>query len=131
MGLLDKILGHDVAWFLKKAKKYADNHDLGEALHLVNEAEKIAKTDAENNDIKDVRNDIEHRTYLLAVEQTKEYLRGHMHQNVQNSVDRALRYAHNEEEARDIISKHREYEALKLRLQMSEEVIYDETEEKK
>lgn len=40
-------------------------------------------------------------------------------------------YARNEEEARDIISKHREYEALKLRLQMSEEVIYDETEEKK
>ena len=40
-------------------------------------------------------------------------------------------YAHNEDEARDIINKHREYENLRLRLQMSEEVIYDETDNKK
>ena len=40
-------------------------------------------------------------------------------------------YAHNEDEAREIINKHREYETLRLRLQMSEEVIYDETEGKK
>lgn len=36
-------------------------------------------------------------------------------------------YAHTEDEAKDIISKHREYESLRLRLQMNEEVIYDET----
>lgn len=36
-------------------------------------------------------------------------------------------YARTEEEARDIISKHREYETLRARLQMDEEVIYDET----
>lgn len=36
-------------------------------------------------------------------------------------------YAHTEDEAKDIINKHREYESLRLRLQMNEEVIYDET----
>ena len=36
-------------------------------------------------------------------------------------------YARTEEEARDIINKHREYETLRARLQMDEEVIYDET----
>ena len=40
-------------------------------------------------------------------------------------------YAGSEEEAREIIDTHREYETLRLRLQMDEEVIYDETEEKK
>lgn len=40
-------------------------------------------------------------------------------------------YARSEEAARKIIETHRQYEELKLRLQMSEEVIYDETEEKK
>ena len=40
-------------------------------------------------------------------------------------------YAHNIEEAQKIINEHREYETLRLRLQMNEEVIYDETEEKK
>ena len=36
-------------------------------------------------------------------------------------------YAPTEDEARSIISKHREYEELKERLQMTEDVIYDET----
>ena len=36
-------------------------------------------------------------------------------------------YAKTEEEARKLIETHREYESLRLRLQMSEEVIYDET----
>ena len=40
-------------------------------------------------------------------------------------------YAPTEATARDIISKHREYEELRKRLQMNEEVIYDETEEPK
>lgn len=40
-------------------------------------------------------------------------------------------YAKTEEEAKKIVETHREYEALRLRLQMSEEVIYDETEEPK
>lgn len=40
-------------------------------------------------------------------------------------------YAGSEEEAREIIATHREYETLRLRLQMDEEVIYDETEERK
>lgn len=40
-------------------------------------------------------------------------------------------YAHNEDEAREIINTHREYESLRLRLQMFEEVIYDETDNKK
>ena len=40
-------------------------------------------------------------------------------------------YAQTEEEARKIVEKHREYEALKERLQMSEEIIYDETGEVK
>ena len=38
-------------------------------------------------------------------------------------------YSRSEEEARETIERHREYEALRLRLQMSEEVIYDETGE--
>ena len=40
-------------------------------------------------------------------------------------------YAETEEDARKIIETHREYETLRLRLQMSEEVIYDETSETK
>ena len=40
-------------------------------------------------------------------------------------------YAKTEEAAKKIIETHRMYEELKLRLQMSEEVIYDETEDKK
>lgn len=36
-------------------------------------------------------------------------------------------YAETEDEARKIVETHREYETLRLRLQMSEEVIYDET----
>ena len=40
-------------------------------------------------------------------------------------------YAPTEERAKEIIEEHREMEELKKRLQMSEEVIYDETEEKK
>ena len=40
-------------------------------------------------------------------------------------------YAPTEDAARDIINKHREYEELRKRLQMNEEVIYDETEEPK
>lgn len=36
-------------------------------------------------------------------------------------------YAETEDEARKIVETHREYEKLRLRLQMSEEVIYDET----
>lgn len=36
-------------------------------------------------------------------------------------------YAKTEEEARKLIETHREYESLRLKLQMSEEVIYDET----
>ena len=40
-------------------------------------------------------------------------------------------YAETEEEARKIVETHREYETLRLRLQMSEEVIYDETSETK
>lgn len=36
-------------------------------------------------------------------------------------------YANTEEEAKKIVETHREYETLRLRLQMSEEVIYDET----
>ena len=40
-------------------------------------------------------------------------------------------YAPNEEKARDIINKHRQYEELRKRLQMNEEIIYDETEVKK
>lgn len=39
-------------------------------------------------------------------------------------------YAPTEEEARKIVEKHREYEELKERLQMTEDIIYDETEEK-
>lgn len=39
-------------------------------------------------------------------------------------------YAKTEEEARKLVETHREYESLRLRLQMSEEVIYDETIEK-
>ena len=39
-------------------------------------------------------------------------------------------YAQTEDEARKIVEKHREYEELKERLQMTEDVIYDETEEK-
>ena len=39
-------------------------------------------------------------------------------------------YAETEDEARKIVETHREYETLRMRLQMSEEVIYDETEEK-
>ena len=38
-------------------------------------------------------------------------------------------YSRSEEEARETIERHREYEVLRLRLQMSEEVIYDETGE--
>lgn len=40
-------------------------------------------------------------------------------------------YAKTEDEARKIVETHREYETLRLRLQMSEEVIYDETAETK
>lgn len=40
-------------------------------------------------------------------------------------------YAKTEEEAMKIVQTHREYETLRLRLQMSEEVIYDETAETK
>lgn len=40
-------------------------------------------------------------------------------------------YAKTEEAAKKIIETHRMYEELKLRLQMSEEVIYDETDDKK
>jgi len=40
-------------------------------------------------------------------------------------------YAKTEEEAMKIVETHREYETLRLRLQMSEEVIYDETAETK
>ena len=36
-------------------------------------------------------------------------------------------YAKTEEEARKLVETHREYESLRLKLQMSEEVIYDET----
>ena len=39
-------------------------------------------------------------------------------------------YAETEEEARKIVEKHREYEQLKERLQMTEDVIYDEMEVK-
>ena len=39
-------------------------------------------------------------------------------------------YAKTEDEARKIIENHREYETLRLRLQMNEEIIYDETGEK-
>lgn len=39
-------------------------------------------------------------------------------------------YAETEEKAKEIVARHREYEELRLRLQMDEEVIYDETEEK-
>ena len=39
-------------------------------------------------------------------------------------------YADSEDDARKIIEEHREYEELKRRLQMTEEIIYDETEEK-
>lgn len=40
-------------------------------------------------------------------------------------------YAKSEDEAKDIVKRHREYEELRKRLQMNEEVIYDETEEEK
>lgn len=40
-------------------------------------------------------------------------------------------YAPTEEKAKEIVERHREYEELRLRLQMNEEVIYDETENKK
>ena len=40
-------------------------------------------------------------------------------------------YALTEEKAKEIINKHRQYEELRKRLQMNEEVIYDETEGKK
>ena len=36
-------------------------------------------------------------------------------------------YAPTEEEAKEIIAQHREFEELRKRLQMTEEVIYDET----
>ena len=39
-------------------------------------------------------------------------------------------YADSEEDAKKIVEEHREYEELKRRLQMTEEIIYDETEEK-
>ena len=40
-------------------------------------------------------------------------------------------YAKTEEEAMKIVETHKEYETRRLRLQMSEEVIYDETAETK
>lgn len=40
-------------------------------------------------------------------------------------------YAPTEEKAREIIEKHREYEELRKRFQMNEEIIYDETKEEK
>lgn len=40
-------------------------------------------------------------------------------------------YAENENDAREIINTHREYESLRARLQMTEDVIYDETDDKK
>jgi hypothetical protein len=40
-------------------------------------------------------------------------------------------YAENENDAREIINTHREYESLRTRLQMTEDVIYDETDDKK
>jgi hypothetical protein len=39
-------------------------------------------------------------------------------------------YSQTLEKAKTIIENHREYETLRLRLQMDEEVIYDETGEK-
>ena len=35
-----------------------------------------------------------------------------------------------EEEAKEFIKRHKEYEELRIRLLMTEEIIYDETEEK-
>ena len=35
-----------------------------------------------------------------------------------------------EEAAKTFIEKHREYESLRIRFQLSEDIIYDETEEK-
>ncbi len=98
MGFLDRLLGHDTEYFIKKAKKYATAEDFGEALNCIREAEKIAKSDAEKSSIKDAKFDIEHGAYLLAVEQAKEYMRGHMSQNAQNAVDRAVRFAHSDDE---------------------------------
>lgn len=40
-------------------------------------------------------------------------------------------FAPSEEKAREIIETHREYEELRKRLQMTEDVIYDETKETK
>lgn len=40
-------------------------------------------------------------------------------------------YSQTEDKAREIIIKHREYEELRKRLQMNEEIIYDETGEEK
>ena len=98
MGFLDSLLGHDTAWFLKKAKQNADHKDFGEALNLLRKAEKAAKTDSEKDEIHAVKLDVEHKTYMLAVEQAKNYMRGHMHKNAQNAIDRALRFAHSDEE---------------------------------
>lgn len=39
-------------------------------------------------------------------------------------------YSETEDGAKDIIAKHRQYEELRKRLQMTEDIIYDETEEK-
>ena len=102
MGILDAIFGGDTAWSIKKAHKMADGYNPGEALALLKKAEKKAKSDKEKEDIAQAREAIEHKAYLMAVEQAKDYMRGHMHQNAQNAIDRAVRYAHSEEEREQV-----------------------------
>ena len=102
MGLLDAIFGGDTEWYIKKANKLASQSNPGEALVLLKKAEKKAKSGADTEKIDQARKEIEHTAYLMAVEQAKSYMRGHMHQNAQNAIDRAVRFAHTEEERESV-----------------------------
>ena len=102
MGLLDAIFGGDTEWYIKKANKLASQSNPGEALALLKKAEKKAKSGSDTEKIDQARKEIEHTAYLMAVEQAKSYMRGHMHQNAQNAIDRAVRFAHTEEERESV-----------------------------
>ena len=99
MGILDALFGGDTASYIRKAEKLADHqNNPGEALVLLNKADKKARSESDREKIALARTSIEHKAYQMAVEQAKLYMRAHMHQNAQNAIDRAVRFAHSDEE---------------------------------
>lgn len=114
MGLFDKLLGRNSAWYVNKCNVNIERRDYGEAMRCIKQAIELATDDAEREVAIAKKSELTHEIYGQALEQAKNFIRCHNNEAAQNAIDRAARHVQTDEERdalNQLIEKGRQIEA--------------------